>query len=99
MTASCASPARHIDIGRIQRDQVCVALTDHLHAVTRVGAQDAVEVGLEFLGREGHDHLLALLHLVHGDDAPARLQHGTRGQHIQLLTVLRTCMCKEINQP
>ena len=51
-------------------------------------AKNAVEIWLQILGRERHDHVLALLHLVARDDAEARRLERTRVQQQQPPPVL-----------
>ena len=82
--------SRNVDIRGVQCDEIGVAILDLDHAVSGALSEDAGEVGLEALGRERHDHLLAFLHLPRGDDAPASLAHRATVQDGLTPTELRT---------
>ena len=60
-------------------------------------AENAVEVRFEVLGGEGHNHLLALGHLVTRDDADASSLQWTRVQQQHSLSIILTWNHTQLN--
>ena len=85
MTHSLASD---VDVGGVQRDEIGVTDVYLVHAVADTRPSDTVEVGFEVLRGESHDHVLTLLHLVVGDDAPASLRLRAHVEDKEATTVL-----------
>ena len=77
-------------VGGVERDEVGVTDVYLVHAVAHARTADTVEIRFEVLRCEGHDHVLTLLHLVVGDDAPARLRLRAHVEDEQATTMLHT---------